>query len=134
GVWVVPGSQLWPQERIQEVLANPSFEKEGMVPAEMEPGDILLHDIMVLHGSDVNRAPSLRRVIYYEFRNAWQILSEGPWDREWITQRLRMLQQAVHERAVHPYASDDVTPAYTPPPGWETGWQPGASVELRVRH
>jgi ectoine hydroxylase-related dioxygenase (phytanoyl-CoA dioxygenase family) len=63
----------------------------GMIFAEMEPGDVLLHDVMVVHGSEEVEGKNLRRTIYYEFRSAEEILEDGPWDREWIDQRLRLI-------------------------------------------
>ncbi len=58
---------------------------------EMEPGDVLLHDVMIVHGSEQVEGKDLRRTIYYEFRAAEEILEEGPWDREWIDRRLRLV-------------------------------------------
>ncbi len=133
-VWVVPESVHWSKAKIQEYLAIPSFEKPGMVAAEVEPGDILLHDIMVLHGSDINRQQSLRRVIYYEFRSARQILESGKWDRDWITARLKLLQSALHERKVNPYSSDTELATYDLPAELPTGYNPGAQVEKKVKH
>lgn len=133
-VWVVPGSVHWSREKIAEYLALPTFEKPGMVAATMNPGDILLHDIMVLHGSDINHSDKLRRVIYYEFRSARQILSTKSWNEEWISARLKLLQHALHERKTHPYASDDEQFPYTLPAEWPVPLTPGEDVNLRVRH
>jgi ectoine hydroxylase-related dioxygenase (phytanoyl-CoA dioxygenase family) len=63
----------------------------GAIIVEMEPGDVLLHDVMVIHGSPRVVGNALRRTIYYEFRAAEQILSEGPWNREWVDKRLRLI-------------------------------------------
>ena len=57
----------------------------------MEPGDVLLHDVMVLHGSERTQRQALRRTIYYEFRAAEEILADGPWDMDWIEKRLRLV-------------------------------------------
>ncbi len=133
-VWVVPESVHWSRERIREYLAMPTFEKPGMVAAEVEPGDILLHDIMVLHGSDINRKQSLRRVIYYEFRSARQILESGSWDKDWITARLKLLQSAIHERSVNPYPGEETQYPYHLPSDWATGYVSGDEVETMVKH
>jgi len=71
-------------------------EKYGWNPpdvevVEMQPGDVLLHDVMVAHGSPEVEGKSLRRTLYYEFRAAEQILNEGPWDAEWVDRRLRLV-------------------------------------------
>ena len=63
----------------------------GVIFAEMEPGDVLLHDVMVVHGSEQVEGKKLRRTIYYEFRSVEEILADGPWDREWIEKRLRLI-------------------------------------------
>ncbi len=63
----------------------------NVVVVEMQPGDVLLHDVMVAHGSPEVEGKARRRTIYYEFRAAEQILSEGPWDSEWINRRLRLI-------------------------------------------
>ena len=62
-----------------------------MVQVELEPGDVLLHDVMVLHGSERTLGTQLWRTVYYEFRASEMILEEGPWDQEWIEQRLHLL-------------------------------------------
>jgi hypothetical protein len=62
-----------------------------MVQVEMEPGDVLLHDVMIVHGSEQVVGKELRRTIYYEFRPAEEILEDGPWDRDWIDRRLRLV-------------------------------------------
>jgi ectoine hydroxylase-related dioxygenase (phytanoyl-CoA dioxygenase family) len=134
GVWVVPGSVHWPKAKIKEFLSLPIFVRPGMVQAHTMPGDVLLHDIMVLHGSDVNRHPSLRRVIYYEFRSARQILGTKSWNEDWIAARLKLFRNALHTRKTQPYASDDEPFDYTLPAGWSVPYTPGEPVEKRIRH
>ena len=69
-VWVIPKSHLWGIEEAQEVIdrGEVNFEREDAVPAEVEPGDILLHHTKVLHGSKINTSDTLRRVIYFDQR------------------------------------------------------------------
>jgi hypothetical protein len=52
---------------------------------------VLLHDVMVAHGSPEIEGKTRRRTIYYEFRSAEQIMTEGPWDAEWVDRRLRLI-------------------------------------------
>jgi hypothetical protein len=89
----------------------------------MQPGDVLVHDVMVVHGSAEVEGKNLRRTIYYEFRAAEEILADGPWDRDWIDKRLRLVplalqsyQQAFPDhdqfqwhvsKAFHPQMTDD---------------------------
>lgn len=62
---------------------------------DMEPGDVLIHDDMVLHGSPRTQNNPMRRVVYFEFRPADQIIKEGPWDRTFVDQRLRLVPLAM---------------------------------------
>src|SRR5438034_1096396 len=70
-VWVVPGSQAWSTEETNEWLhkrrlcdqTTADFRTTGATPAIMEPGDVLLHNILVLHGSPSNASNKPRRVV-----------------------------------------------------------------------
>ncbi|GCE27486.1 hypothetical protein KDA_29700 [Dictyobacter alpinus] len=88
------------------------------IVVEMEPGDVLLHDVMVVHGSEPVEGKNLRRTIYYEFRAAEEILEDGPWDQEWIDRRLRLLPPALrHFAQANPDAAQfqwNVTPQFRP--------------------
>src|SRR5579871_5983395 len=85
-VWVMPGSHQWDQAKIDAWLkehsphdkAKEDFRASGAVPALMQPGDVLFHNILVLHGSPSNAGDSLRRVVYYEFRTAHVEEAQGP--------------------------------------------------------
>jgi ectoine hydroxylase-related dioxygenase (phytanoyl-CoA dioxygenase family) len=85
---------------------------------EMEPGDVLLHDVMIVHGSEQVEGKDLRRTIYYEFRAAEEILEEGPWDREWIDRRLRLVPIGLKRyHAAFPHTEQfqwNVTPEFRP--------------------
>src|SRR6478736_3831912 len=87
---VAPGShrQIVDVCRLQEEYG---WDAPGVVQTEMNPGDVLVHDVMLVHGSEATLANKLRRTIYYEFRPAEQILAEGPWDDAFIDQRLRLV-------------------------------------------
>ncbi|MFF4650796.1 phytanoyl-CoA dioxygenase family protein [Streptomyces sp. NPDC001380] len=128
---VVPGSH----RRRADVCAltdEHGWDVPGTVVVEMEPGDVLVHDVMVVHGSEPVLGNRLRRTVYYEFRAAEQILAEGPWDREWVDARLRLLPLALDRwAAVHPdgprfpWSVDD---ALRPEPRGD------AAAELRIVH
>lgn len=90
---VVPRSQRMIHDACA-VAERYGWDLPGVIHVEMEPGDVLLHDVMVLHGSERTLGGKLRRTLYYEFRAAEQILAEGPWDREWIERRLRLVPLA----------------------------------------
>ncbi len=90
---VVPRSQTTVHDACQ-VAEQYGWDLPGVVQVELEPGDVLLHDVMVLHGSERTLGTQLRRTVYYEFRASEMILEEGPWDQEWIEQRLHLLPLA----------------------------------------
>jgi phytanoyl-CoA hydroxylase len=132
-VWVVPGSHVWEQERAMEWVerGRRDFELPGAVPAEMEPGDVLLHHTKVLHGSTENRSNELRRVVYFDNRAANWIEKYGWFDRSVIEKRCRLFQHALHERKTNPYPSDDETFDYQPPAGLPV-WNPGDPIDLHA--
>lgn len=130
-VWVVPGSHLWEQERAMEMVerGRRDFDLPEAVPAEMEPGDVLLHHVKVLHGSQENHSSDLRRVVYFDNRAASWNRKYGWFPPELISKRCRLYQFALHERRTNPYPSDDETFDYIPPEGLPR-WSPGEPVDL----
>ena len=128
---VVPKSQKVVHDACA-VAERYGWDLPGVIHVEMEPGDVLLHDVMVLHGSERTLGGRLRRTLYYEFRSAEQILAEGPWDREWIERRMRLIPLALRRHAVRfpPVTPFDwqVDEAFRPKPlGDDT-------AELKVAH
>ncbi len=87
---VVPKSQLEIQDACGVANAH-AWQIPGVIQVELEPGDVLLHDVMVLHGSERSLGAPLRRTVYYEFRAAEMILQDGPWDAKWIEKRLGLV-------------------------------------------
>jgi len=132
-VWVIPGSHLWEHERAMETAqrGQERFELPGAVPAELEPGDVLLHHVKVLHGSTVNHSDELRRVVYFDNRAASWNEKYRWFDRSVLEKRCRLYQYALHERRMNPYPSDDEQLDYTPPAG-QPRWQPGEEIDLRA--
>ncbi len=123
-VWVMPGSHLWSERQTAEWLAErrshgvtrDDFIPEGAVPAFMKPGDVLLHNILVLHGSPANEGGKLRRVIYYEFRAAHVEESLGPHLPEYIPLKQKMLMACIRHRLAAPYISTlEEAFVYAPP-------------------
>lgn len=108
------------------------WDLPGVIHVELEPGDVLLHDVMVLHGSERTLGKSLRRTIYYEFRSAEMILEEGPWDESWIDQRMRLVPVAQRRFAEQfPQSAPfnwNVDPRFRPVPVGDD------AVELKVAH
>jgi ectoine hydroxylase-related dioxygenase (phytanoyl-CoA dioxygenase family) len=126
---VVPGSQ---EGRVDvcEIEEQYGWEVPGSLEVTMGPGDVLVHDVMLVHGSAPTLGNALRRTLYYEFRPAEQILAEGPWDRSWVDKRLRLLPIAFAAYA----EANPGQPGFT----WQAdpGFRPPApaGAELRVPH
>lgn len=87
---VVPKSQHAPVD-VCRFADNHEWNPPGVIEVAMAPGDVLLHDVMVVHGSEPVVGKALRRTLYYEFRPAEEILEDGPWDRAWIERRQRLI-------------------------------------------
>ncbi|MFF5113941.1 phytanoyl-CoA dioxygenase family protein [Streptosporangium sp. NPDC000509] len=100
-VWCIPESNYWDDERIRTTadrLNASEWDTTGAVPAVMRPGDVLLHNILTLHG-----APAVvgkqRRVVYFEFRPAeveWQL---GPHTEDYVGLKQQVLRSCVRMRA-----------------------------------
>ena len=134
-VWVIPKSHLWTIEAAQEEIdkGEVNFDRSDAVPAEVEPGDILLHHTKVLHGSKINKSDSLRRVIYFDQRTPKWNERYKWWQQDFLTQRCKMYQRALHERTTNPYASDTEQFLYEVPHDMPT-WVPEDTFDLRIRH
>jgi Phytanoyl-CoA dioxygenase (PhyH) len=95
---VVPSSQ----HRVNDVCLvrdEYGWTPPGTIQVELDAGDVLVHDVMLVHGSEAVRHNPLRRTLYYEFRSAAQILTEGPWDRDWVEARMRLVPLGLGEHA-----------------------------------
>jgi ectoine hydroxylase-related dioxygenase (phytanoyl-CoA dioxygenase family) len=114
---VIPGTQKIKQD-ICALTDAYGWDHPQAIDVEMAPGDVLLHNVMVVHGSDRAQGNALRRTIYYEFRPAEEILEDGPWDKAWIDQRLRLVPIGLrHWRAAYPAADQfawNVGPEFRP--------------------
>ncbi|MBM3460311.1 MAG: phytanoyl-CoA dioxygenase family protein [Armatimonadetes bacterium] len=130
-VWVVPGSHRWEHARAMEMVVRgrQQFDLPGAVPAEMAPGDVLLHHVKVLHGSTQNQSDQLRRVVYFDNRSVSWNDKYRWWKPGVMEKRCLLYQRALHERRTRPYGMDDEQFAYRPPAGMPV-WEPGQDVDL----
>ena len=128
---VVPKSQHAPVD-VCRYADNHQWNPPGVIEVEMEPGDVLLHDVMVVHGSEPVVGKALRRTIYYEFRPAEEIVADGPWDRTWIERRQRLIGIGLrrHQAAFPDAPQYDwrISDEFRPAP------MPDEQEELRVVH
>ncbi|MFT5222474.1 MAG: phytanoyl-CoA hydroxylase [Glaciecola sp.] len=100
-LWVMPRSQL--TEDVRGMVAA-GIEQPGFIEVPMEPGDVLFHDAMLLHGSPPTPPGSpLRRVLYYSFQSYEWMAREGVLpgfevNRDWIARNLKLVEHAVERR------------------------------------
>ena len=133
-VWGIPGSNNWTNEQAAEECRRrnsvPSgFDATGAVPVPMRPGDVLFHDVKVLHGSPWAQSV-LRRVLYYEFRAADVILKNRLRSENYVKRKQLMLKSIIAERATHARGRGEAPFNYAPTAGdWNrmplpAGWKP----------
>lgn len=72
------------------------------------------------------------RTDYLEFRPAASILQDGPWSREWMDARLRLIPLALAERAR--WVGPDQQFTWEPTPGLRPAPALDAQAELRIVH
>lgn len=122
-VWVVPGTHKLSQQEVdvwlkahQGDMSPGDFRATGAVPALMQPGDVLFHDILVIHGSPATTAKTLRRVVYYEFRTAHVEEAIGPHTPAYIPLKQKMLLACIERRKQADWIPGGETPfTYRPP-------------------
>jgi|SRR5579871_1232937 len=128
-VWVIPGSHRWDATQTQAWLAErrekdttaEAFRATGAVPAVMQPGDVLFHNILVLHGSPSTTSKTLRRVVYYEFRTAHVEDAVGPHIPSYIPLKQKVLLACMERRKHADWVPADEEPFdYRPPAPYDT--------------
>jgi ectoine hydroxylase-related dioxygenase (phytanoyl-CoA dioxygenase family) len=118
---VIPGSH-----RISDVrdLVGRQFEAEGLVDVEVDAGDILIHDALLVHGSEASAAGQpIRRTLYFVVQEADWATKEGyvagvPTPRGWIAEQFKLMQEAIRLRAGE--YSDEPDVDYAIPERWRS--------------
>ena len=86
----VPGTQ----HELEDICAlseQHGWDIPGTVEQPARAGDILVQDMMILHGSAPNRSPGCRRTIYIEYRPVAGILESAVQSQEWAELRRRWM-------------------------------------------
>lgn len=118
-LWGILGSNRWTSEKADETIkrlnnAPGSFSTDPQcVPILMKPGDVIFHNILVLHGSPAAQS-KLRRVVYYEFRPGEIERELGPHKPEYIPLKQKLLLACLKARAGAAYARDEKAFTYSP--------------------
>lgn len=118
-LWGVLGSNRWDsataEKRIDALNTDGDFhnEDDDVVPIPVNPGDVLFHNVLALHGSPPAQS-QLRRVIYYEFRPIAVDLDHGPHNADYVPMKQKVLQACLRDRANAPYAGNEKPFVYSP--------------------
>jgi ectoine hydroxylase-related dioxygenase (phytanoyl-CoA dioxygenase family) len=128
---VAPGSQKQIVD-VCQLQEEYGWDAPDVVQTELNPGDVLVHDVMLVHGSEATLANKLRRTIYYEFRPAEQIIAEGPRDETFIDSRLRLV--ALGQREWRQRNPSSAAFAWNVADSFAPEVSDDADEELRVAH
>ncbi len=104
--------------QIAEVVAASGHEEQAVAA---EPGDIVVHDTMLIHSSEIHRDAVARRVIYFEYRTLQQLRSDSPWGSDWIARRRKLVPLGVSLRAAistHPFEPPSPSQVSSTVAGW----------------
>jgi ectoine hydroxylase-related dioxygenase (phytanoyl-CoA dioxygenase family) len=119
GLFAIPGSQRWSDAEARAACdarnADGTFRRDGAVAIPLRPGDALLHDILLVHGSPPARS-ALRRVIYYEFRPADVERRLGPHTESYLPAKRRVLLACLRDRAARRPAEAPFAACWPDPP------------------
>ena len=86
----VPGTQHELKD-ICILAETHGWDIPGVVEQPARAGDILVQDMMVLHGSAPKRSPGARRTVYIELRPAAGIIESGAQSEQWAELRQRWM-------------------------------------------
>lgn len=128
---VIPGSQVRRTDACA-LAETHGWQLPEAIEVELQAGDVLVHDDMVVHGSPPASGNALRRTIYLEFRPAQSIVEDGPWTPEWMQARLRLIPLALTERAR--WVGPDQRFEWRIAPSLQPAVTDDVATELRVVH
>lgn len=101
----VPGTQR-ERQPITEMAQEHGWEIPGVVEQAAKAGDILVQDMMVLHGSQPKRIEGVRRTVYIELRPYEGILETAFQTPEWAELRRRWMGMVVRRAAPEDWPED----------------------------
>ncbi len=103
----VPGTQHDLQD-IGGLAREHGWDIPGVVEQPARAGDILVQDMMVLHGSEPKRSPGCRRTVYVELRPEDGVRESGAQSEDWLEFRRRWMGLVLRRAA---------------PGGWPAQWR-----------
>lgn len=96
----LPGSQHQAQD-VQALSEKYGWDIPGAAERSAKAGDILVHDMMVLHGSMPKRSPGVRRTLYIEVRPWQAIIESGTQSKHWSDLRRQWMATVLEQDIQH---------------------------------
>jgi ectoine hydroxylase-related dioxygenase (phytanoyl-CoA dioxygenase family) len=90
---VIPGSQN-SSDHTREFIAKMEKGAVESMEVEVEPGDVIIHDVMIVHSSTPLYKHNRRRTVYFEFRSTVHLQHNPRFSDEWIQIHQRLMDSA----------------------------------------
>ena len=118
-----PGQARVPETTLRDALVVEPDDATDEVLRRLEghSGDVLFHNVRLLHGSPPNVSDKLRRVVYYTFHTVRVEWQHGPHTHEYIAAKQKVLRACIGERRGMPYAAAETGFEYRPPAAHDKG-------------
>ncbi len=104
----VPGTQGALQP-ISDIEREYGWNPPGIVQQPARAGDILVQDMMVLHGSEPKRSPGARRTIYVEVRPVEGILEQQQVSDTWLASRKAFMATLLKKNSLDHFSNEEKT-------------------------
>lgn len=139
GVWVVPGSHKKSRANIVEMVKAAGSERlPDAVPIICNPGDVVINNRQILHGSFANTGFETRVTVNFGFHKRSSVLdvmgagihSEACiYNKDYITERSRVIGLAINARQQR--FPDETPYDYAPQNGVEFSYDVAAQASLK---
>ena len=125
----------------REIRAK-GFDFPNLTPIPARAGDVLLHNVRVVHGSRRSRGGALRRTLYYEFQSMGEMRKQnGPrpdfaMTDAFIHDRFRLTLAAIDARKTAPYLHGETSSPYHLPEQYASEYgikAPAQGEEVNLR-
>lgn len=102
----VPGTQGAVQP-IGETEKEFGWNPPGVVQQPAKAGDILVQDMMILHGSEPKRSPGARRTIYVEVRPIEGVMEQQSASTNWLDSRKKFMATLLNTGTSGNYTTEE---------------------------
>ena len=95
---LIPGTHHFPALTKNELRTLVALNERDFLAVPVRAGDLVIHNVKLIHRSPENLASHYRRTAYFEFRTLTSVLTDSPWSAEWAWARLPYICAAIQER------------------------------------